>query len=159
MKKLTMLFLSAAIVPAFALSTVAIAQDSDETRENAEQRDDQQRGDEQRADQRNDDGHQAGEQFMTRKPAGAIYADDMIGKDVKNRGSGDEIGEVQDLVIGEDGRIVGVVVTTGTILGLGGQEVSLNWDQLDHTIENDESVFYVDIDEDTLKNAPEHERN
>lgn len=145
MKRLTALILSAAIVPAFALSTAAVAEDSDEMQESTEQHSAEQQAD--------------GEQFMTRKPAGAVYADDVIGKNVKTRGSGDEVGEVNDLIIGDDGQIIGVVVTTGTILGLGGQEVSLTWDQLEHTIEDDDSVFYVDIDEDTLKNAPEHERN
>ncbi len=69
------------------------------------------------------------------------------------------VGEIQDLVIGEDGRIVGVVVKSGGFLGLGGQDIGLGWDHIEHTMEDDESVFYTDIDEETLRNSPKYERD
>lgn len=99
-----------------------------------------------------------GEQYLSIKPAGALYAGDLIGQNVRHRGSGEDVGEIQDLVIGEDGRVVGVVVTTSGFLGLGGQEVGLGWDHIEHTMENEESVFYTDMDEESLKNAPEYVR-
>ncbi|SEP08588.1 PRC-barrel domain-containing protein [Aquisalimonas asiatica] len=138
MKKLTALTLAAALAPALALSSAAFAEDRDDMQAEAEH---------------------AGERYMSGKPSGAFYADDMIGKTVKHRGSDEDVGEIRDLVIGEDGRIVGVVVTTGGFLGLGGQDVGLGWDHLEHTMEDDESVFYVDMDEETLRNAPEYERD
>ncbi|WP_223425708.1 PRC-barrel domain-containing protein [Alcanivorax limicola] len=138
MKKLTALILSAAIVPALTLGTVAVANDGDNMKRQSDR--------------------QGSQQFMTSPPAGALYADDLIGANVKNRSSGDNIGDVDDLVIGRDGKIVGVVITTGTTLGMGGREVSLNWDQLQHAVEDDDSVFYVNIGEDALKSAPKHER-
>ena len=144
MKKLTALTLSAAIVPALALGTAAFAQDRDDMH-----------GDEQRAG----DEQRTGEQFMSHKPIGALYGDDVIGKTVKHRASGDDVGEIQDLVIGEDGRIIGVVVTTGGFLGLGGKDVGLGWDHLEHTMGDDELVFYTDMHEETLQNAPEYERD
>ena len=215
MKKLTAFTLSAAMVPALALGTVAFAvqasvdgqdddlrageQYDDEQRAGDEQGDDLRAGeqydDEQRAsedrddelragDERDDDelragderddelragderddeqlaGQQdSGQQFMDRKPPGALFADDVIGKTVKTRGSGDDIGTIDDLVIGDDGRILGAVVTTGGFLGLGGQEVSVGWDNIQHSMEDDDSVFYVDMDEETLKSAPELERD
>ena len=134
---------------------------------------DQQQSDDQGLDRQQDDEHQfdgqdsdtlgmddqRDEEFMSNKPAGALYADDLIGKNVKHRQTGDNVGEITDLIIGEDGRIAGVVVTTGTFLGLGGQEVSMSWDQLQHSMEDDDSVFYTDMDEDSLKNAPEYNRD
>lgn len=144
MKKIVALTLAAAIVPVLALGTTAFAQD-----QSGEQGTDEQHADEQRT----------GEQFMSRKPAGALYADDVIGKTVKLRQSGDEIGEIGDLVIGNDGRIIAAVVTTGSFLGLGGQEVSVGWDHMEHSMEDDDSVFYVNMDEEALQNAPEHERD
>lgn len=148
MKKLTSLILSATIVPALAMGTVAFAQDQGGTQA------DQQGIGEQRADEQHVD-----EQFMSRKPAGALYADDVIGKTVKHRQSGDDIGEIQDLIIGENGRILGVVVKTDGFFGIGRHNVSLGWDHLEHSIGDNESVFYVDMDEETLRNAPEHERD
>ncbi|GGY08524.1 hypothetical protein GCM10007160_39850 [Litchfieldella qijiaojingensis] len=144
MKKLTTLILSAAIIPALALSTAAMAEDHDDMQADTEQQADEQR---------------AGEQQMSGKPAGAFYADDVIGKTVKHRGSDKDVGEIQDLIIGEDGHIVGVVVKTGGFLGLGGQDIGLGWDHIEHTMEDDESVFYTDIDEETLRNSPKYERD
>lgn len=142
MKKLTSLILSVTIVPALALGTVAFAQDQGSTQD-----------DQQGIGDQHDD-----KQKMSVKPAGELYADDIIGQTVKHRGSGEDIGEIQDLVIGDDGHIAGVVLTTGDFLGLGGKDVSLDWEQLEHTMEENESVFYVDMDEEALRNAPEHKR-
>jgi len=147
MKKLTALTLSAAIVPVLALGTVAFADEVSE----GEQVDEH--GMEQADEPR------AGEQFLSHTPAGAMYSDDVIGKTVKQRQSGEDIGEIADLVIGEDGRILGAVITTGGFLGLGGQDVGVGWDHMEHAMEDDDSVFYVDMDEETLQNAPEHARD
>ncbi len=139
MKTLTALTLSAAIAPGLALSTAAFADDRSQKRADAEER--------------------AGEHFMTRKPAGAHYAGDVIGATVKHRQSGDKIGEIQDLVIGGDGRVLGAVVKTGGFLGLGGQEVSLGWKHMKHTMDDDDHVFYVNVKKETLKKAQEHKRD
>ncbi|WP_181422019.1 PRC-barrel domain-containing protein [Halomonas sp. LBP4] len=145
MKKLTALILSAAIVPALALSTAAMAEDHVEMQPDTKQHVDEQR---------------TGEQQMSGKPAGAFYADDVIGNTVKHRSSDEDVGKIQDLIIGEDGRIVGVVVKTGGFLGLGGQDIGLGWDHIEHTMEDDESVFYTDnIDEETLRSSPKYERD
>ncbi|MCC5860202.1 MAG: PRC-barrel domain-containing protein [Ectothiorhodospiraceae bacterium] len=169
MKKLTSLILSAAIAPTLALSTAAFAQDAAGMERagdkqgageqySGDQRAEQQYSGDQRAEQQRSGEHPADQQYISRKPAGALYADDVIGKTVKHRASGDDVGKIQNLIIGEDGRIVGVVIKSGGFLGLGGQEVGLGWNHLEHTIGDDKSVFYTDMDEDSLKNAPEYER-
>ncbi len=152
-KTLIALTFSAALVPALALGTTAFAQDQRDVQGDQQQAGEQRSG-EQRADQQ-----RAAEQFMSRKPAGALYADDVIGKTVKHRGSGDDVGEIQDLIIGEDGRIVGVVIKSGGFLGLGGQNVGLGWNHIEHAVEDDESVFYTDMDKKTLRSAAKYERN
>ncbi|WP_208297028.1 PRC-barrel domain-containing protein [Halospina denitrificans] len=147
MKNLTALTLSAALVPALALSTAAFAESDD-----GMQMQDQERSSEQ---QRSGMQQSSGEKYLSGKPAGGSYADELIGQSVKHRESGEEIGQIQDLVIGKDGNIAGVVLSTGSFLGLGGQKVGLAWDQLQQSQEENESVFYVDMDEETLRNAPE----
>jgi len=137
-KTLTAITLSAALVPAMVLSSAAVAE---------ERRGMQ--GEQQRS----------GEVYLSGTPTGALYADDIIGANVMHRGSDENIGEIQDLVIGRDGKIVGVVIKTGGFMGLGGQDVALNWDRLEHALEDDDSVFYVDMDENALRNAPEHQRD
>ena len=132
-RTLTALTLTAVLIPAMALSTAAVAQSSE--------------------------GMEAGsEHYMTSKPEGAMYGNEIIGQSVRHRGTDEEIGVISDLVIGSDGQIAGVVVTTGQFLGLGGQEIGLSWGQLEHTMEGDQSMFHVDMDEETLRNAPQLER-
>lgn len=142
MKTLTAITLSAALVPALAFSTAAFAQEQGGMQSET-------------ADQQS--GARAGEQYLSSKPAGALSADDVIGKTVTHRGTDQSIGEIQDLVIGQDGRIAGVVIKTGGFMGLGGQDVGLAWDQLQHTMEEDESAFFVDMDEEKLREAPEYQ--
>jgi hypothetical protein len=154
MKKLTTVILSAAFVPALALSTAVIADKHGDMKADDEQRTGEQYTDEQRAGEQ-----RTGEQHLSAKPEGAFYADDVIGKTIKHRGSDEDVGEIEDLVIGADGRLIGVVVKTGGFLGLGGQDVGLGWDHIEHTMEDGDSVFYTDIDEDTLRNSPEYERD
>ncbi|WP_416139639.1 PRC-barrel domain-containing protein [Halomonas sp. HK25] len=144
--KLIKFIISAAIVPTFALSTAVIADDRDDLHPFGEQRTGDQHIEEQRAG-------------MVGRPSGTFYADNVIGKTVKHRGADEDVGEIEDLIIGEDGRIIGVVVTTGGFLGLGGQDVGLGWDHIEHTLEDDESMFYTDIDEETLRNLPEYMRD
>ncbi len=138
MKNLTALILSAAIVPAMALSSTAFAESEYDMQSEAEEH--------------------AGQQDLSTKPAGALYGDDVIGKSVKHRESGEEIGSIEDLIIGEDGRVAGVVLSTGAFLGLGGQEVGLGWDELQQSEEDGEISFSVDMDEEQLRNQPEHSR-
>ena len=166
MKTITAVTLSAAIVPALALSTAAFAQSSDDGMQTGDQQrssEQQGSGEEQWSSEQESASEQqrsgmkqsSGEKYMSGKPAGGSYADELIGQTVKHRGSGEEIGEIQDLVIGKDGNVAGVVLSTGSFLGLGGQKVGLAWDQLQQSEEDNESVFYVDMDEETLRNAPE----
>ena len=149
MTKLNALALSALLLPALSLGSMAFAAEDDDRMQGEEQRSGEMHGDEQRS----------GERYLSGKPAGGFHADEIIGSTVKHRGSDEDIGRVQDLIIGDDGRVVGVVVTTGGFLGLGGQNVGLGWDQLDHTQEDDEWVFYVDMEEDALREAPEYEQD
>ena len=189
MKKLNALALSALLIPALSLGSMAFAAEDDDLMEgndqrsgdmrdddqrDGEMRDDDQRagdthgddqrlgdadGDDQRLGDTDGDEQAAGERYLSGKPTGGLHSDEIIGSTVKHRGSDEDVGEIQDLIIGDDGQIVGVVVTTGGFLGLGGQDVGLGWDHIEHTQEDDESVFYVDMEEDALREAPEYEKD
>ncbi|MGJ7460378.1 PRC-barrel domain-containing protein [Halomonas sp. MA07-2] len=150
-KKLISCLFSAIIVPTLALGTAVIADDRDDVDPFSEHRTGgQPTGDQHIEEQR------AG---MVGRPAGAFYIDNVIGKTLKHRESDEDVGEIEDLLIGEDGRIIGIVVTTGTFLGLGGQDVGLSWDRIVHILEDDEPVFYTDVDEESLRNSPEFVRD
>lgn len=162
MRKLTALIFAAAIVPAMALSTAAFAEESEDMRAGEQAEGEQRTGEQAAGEQRSGEpgtGEQAaGKQQLSSRPAGALHADDVIGETLKHRGSGEDVGEIQDLVIGKDGRVVGVVVKTGGFLGLGGQNIGLGWDDIEQATEENESTFYTDMNAETLRNAPDYER-
>ncbi|WP_165351921.1 PRC-barrel domain-containing protein [Salipiger sp. IMCC34102] len=72
--------------------------------------------------------------------------------------SGDEIGEVGSVLIGDDARVSSLVLRVGGFLGLGEHAVEVPMDQL--TIladENDSIRVFVDETEDRLQNMPEYQ--
>lgn len=152
--KLTKIILLATIAPFLTLSTTVMADERDGLQEDGMQGSGDLRNNEPRVGEYPIEEDRAG---MIGRPAGAFYVDEVVGRSVKHRGSDEEIGEIEEIIIGDDGRIIGVVVTTGGFLGLGGQDVGLAWDHIEHTMEDDESVFYTDIDEETLRNSPRYE--
>jgi len=94
-----------------------------------------------------------------RAPEGAQHAGDIIGANIYSRSDDTDLGEVRDLVIDRDGNIVAVIVGTGGVLGLGEKDIALSWDRVSHEMDGDDIKLYVDMDEETLQDAPEYERN
>ncbi|MGM0983022.1 MAG: PRC-barrel domain-containing protein [Pseudomonadota bacterium] len=115
---------------------------------------DKQKAGEEKANKKGDD-----EAQVSGKLSGAFYAADVIGNNIKHRGTDEDVGEVNDLIIDEDGQIVGVVVTTSGFLGLDGQDAGLSWKYIEHSMEDEESVFYTEMDEEALRNLPKYERD
>ena len=163
-ENLTRLTLYAAMVSGLLLGSTAIAQDpdSDLTVEEPGEGAIEHPAEQDQAGERHGEHRfymqRTEDQFMRQKPDGAVYAESLIGKPVKHRQSGDVVGEIHDFVIGDNGRIIGVLVVTGGFLGLGGQNVSLRWDQLEHALEDGDALFYTDLDTATMRNAPKYGR-
>ncbi|WP_018861521.1 MULTISPECIES: PRC-barrel domain-containing protein [unclassified Thioalkalivibrio] len=148
MNRFTSLKLATAMIPvlAFGIGNAMAAEHEMDTNDgNAME--------EQAANDRNDAPH------IDRMPAQGLHASDLMDKKVHSRDSDEEIGEINDLVIDQDGRIVAVVIGTGGVLGMGEKDVAIAWDRIDRSTENDEVKLYIDMDEDTLKEAPEYERD
>ncbi len=102
----------------------------------------------------------ATEQTVTPPPADAIMpvenatdmrADKLIGTLVYNA-EGQEVGSVQDIVFDKDGKIVGVVLKVGGLLGIGGKSVGIKWDEVQ--VMPQEDIVKVNYTEDQLKVAP-----
>lgn len=64
--------------------------------------------------------------FLASQDAGQIRAGNIIGKSVIDR-DGEEIGKVADVLMDQDGRIVGLVINTGGFLGIGARPVGIPW--------------------------------
>ncbi|MGP3696087.1 PRC-barrel domain-containing protein [Rhodobacter sp. NSM] len=66
----------------------------------------------------------------------ALYASGMSAQAFMNQtevygSTGDDIGDVEDLVIGPDGRILSVIVEVGGVWDIGDTHVSVPWDQVE----------------------------
>jgi sporulation protein YlmC with PRC-barrel domain len=100
------------------------------------------------------------EEQVTPPPSDAIIsaenatdmrADKLIGTSVYNA-EGQEVGSVQDIVFDKDGKIVGVVLKVGGLLGIGGKSVGIKWDEVQ--VMPQEGTVKVNYSEDQLKVAP-----
>ena len=106
---------------------------------------------------------------------GDLYASEFIGKRVyatdKNvaekphvRGSEkdwDDIGEVNDIIVTEAGKVKAVILGIGGFLGIGERDIAVNMSSLNLVRESDDDddfFLVVNTDKDKLMNAPAYKR-
>jgi len=78
----------------------------------------------------------------------------LIGKNVYGA-NGNQVGEVNNLLVGADGRVHAAVVEFGGFLGIGEHKVAIPWDQL--TVTRDRVT--TNMTEDQVKAAPQWDKN
>jgi hypothetical protein len=66
---------------------------------------------------------------QTQQQAGQWRASKFVGLDVYNA-SNEKIGDINELIMGDDGQIDLVVIGVGGFLGMGEHDVALKWDQI-----------------------------
>ncbi len=74
-------------------------------------------------------------------------ASDILGKTIVSP-DGEELGQVEDFVIGEDGQVDYVILSSGGFLGIGDKEYMVRWDSI-RPGENENSLV-ADIDKSQL---------
>lgn len=91
----------------------------------------------------------------------SFHAASLIGSDLKSRTDNESIGEVDDVLIDENGQIVAVIVEVGGLLGMGTKDVAISWNSVEHRLneEGDGYDFSVSSTEETLKDAPEYKQD
>ena len=65
-----------------------------------------------------------------------------------------DIGEVNDIILGRDGTVDAVLVDIGGFLGMGDKDVAIGWDHVKRTGVADDMELRVDVTRDQLKAAP-----
>ena len=80
-------------------------------------------------------------------------AENLIGKKAYGA-DGQEVGEVTNLLIGSDGQARAAVIEFGGFLGIGSNEVAVDWSKLQVA----EDRVIVSMTEDEIKSAPKYER-
>jgi PRC-barrel domain len=80
--------------------------------------------------------------------------DEVIGKSVVNVGD-EEVGTIADLVMDEEQKLVGVVLSVGGFLGIGDKWVAVPVDQIDFPADEQPARLRVAVTEEQLTNAPD----
>lgn len=81
-----------------------------------------------------------------------VDAADLMGDSVENP-DGDVLGDIETLIVADDGQIEHVVIGVGGFLGIGEKEVALPWDRIEVLPEDDRIVANVTREE--LEGMPE----
>lgn len=92
--------------------------------------------------------------------AGSVSVDNLIGANVYAVDE-NNIGSVNDVVVGEQGEVEYVVIDVGGFLGIGSRSVALGFDEITVMHEGDweDLRVYVDVTRDTLDTIPEYTRD
>lgn len=78
-------------------------------------------------------------------------ASKIMGKNLLDD-KGEKLGEISDLMIGPDGRVIYAVVSHGGVVGVGDTLTPVPWKAIKETNKKDE--FFVKIDKDRFAKAP-----
>jgi sporulation protein YlmC with PRC-barrel domain len=90
-----------------------------------------------------------------RNSDGTVNTSNVLGATLEG-GSGDNIGEIDEVIINTDGKVQGVVVDVGGILGVGARSVLLDWNDIEMTQRDGKEVLTINATEETLKAMPEY---
>ncbi|KIN60160.1 PRC protein [Sulfitobacter noctilucae] len=106
-----------------------------------------------------------------------FYASDLIGMRVYNSETEmddgamidaggekewDDIGEINDIIVSQDGEVRGVILGVGGFLGMGERDVSISMDQINVVQQNGDMgdrFLVVNTTKEMLEQAPEYERD
>ena len=97
-------------------------------------------------------------QFYSRQ-ATDMRASNLMGANVTNMAN-ETVGEINDLVLDKDGKVVAVVVGVGGFLGIGERQVALDYKSLNIKYDPNAmtnagaTTIQVNATKDSLKNAP-----
>lgn len=87
--------------------------------------------------------------------ADEMRASKLIGTKVVNAAN-DTIGDINEIVLGRDGKVAAVVIGVGGLLGIGEREVAVSFSSLQmRRDQNNNLMVVVNATKDVLKSAPE----
>jgi sporulation protein YlmC with PRC-barrel domain len=91
--------------------------------------------------------------------ADGLFASKLIGTSVKNT-AGETIGDINEVVLGKDGKVAAVVIGVGGFLGLGEREVAVSFESLQlGRGEDQRTTAMLNTNKEALKAAPEWKRS
>jgi hypothetical protein len=94
-------------------------------------------------------------QFIAVQDEAQFLADDeLIGEEVVS-GADEEVGKIADLIIDQDQKLVGVVLSVGGFLGLGEKWVGVPVDTVQFPSGDQPARLLVEVTKEQLENAPD----
>jgi sporulation protein YlmC with PRC-barrel domain len=87
-----------------------------------------------------------------------MSASDYIGKTVYDQ-AGNNIGDVNDLILSSDGQIQAVILGVGGFLGIGEKDVAVNTQAIQMVQDGDNKRLVVETTKEALNTAPAYDRN
>ena len=93
-------------------------------------------------------------QFLKEQGASDWLASDLIGKTVVNR-QNETIGEINDLVTDQSGKIQAALVGAGGFLGIGEKNVAVRFEDLELVRDGNDTKVMMDTNKETLTSAPD----
>jgi sporulation protein YlmC with PRC-barrel domain len=103
------------------------------------------------------DANSASPKFLSRQDSSDLLASNLIGQSVYN--SQDEtVGDINDLVTDQTGKVIAVLVGTGGFLGIGEKDVALSFNDLRFSQDQDGKVKIIaNVTKETLASAPDYQ--
>jgi sporulation protein YlmC with PRC-barrel domain len=83
-----------------------------------------------------------------------VRASTLIGASVRNS-AGETIGDINEVVLGKDGKVEAVVIGVGGFLGLGERQVAVSFESLRFTPGNGAMTPTLEATKEILESAPE----
>ncbi len=92
--------------------------------------------------------------FMTAQLHNQKITAELVGLSVANS-QGEVVGKIAHLILDQDHRVVGAVLSVGGFLGLGSKSVAVPWKAIKIEKKNGKDVAVLDMTSEELANAPE----
>lgn len=90
----------------------------------------------------------------TQQEPGQIDAAELIGQDIENA-AGEDVGEVNSVILGQDGKVEAVIVGVGGFLGIGERDVAIDWNDL--SFGNNGEQIVANVTREQLEQMPEYQ--
>jgi hypothetical protein len=96
--------------------------------------------------------------YIPEQPGNALLVTEFLGRAVYGPGK-QKVGTVTNLLVDTTGRVIGVVLEVGGVLGIGAKEVAISFEALYPVREDDQEAFVVEMTKAQLTAAPAFKRS